>query len=45
MKYLAYALGVKLAITGVVLYVLWRRRQRELEEIAANDVYALSYLK
>jgi hypothetical protein len=45
MKYFAYALGVKVAITGAVLYLLWRRRQRELEELAANDIYALTYLK
>ncbi len=45
MKYVLYALGVKLAITGVVLFVLWQRRQRQLEEIAANDTYALDYLK
>jgi HAMP domain-containing protein len=45
MKYFFYALGVKLAITGVVLYVLWRRRQQQLEELAANDTYALDYLK
>jgi hypothetical protein len=44
-KYFLYALGVKLAITGVVLFVLWKRRQQQLEEIAANDIYALDYLK
>ncbi|HZP11803.1 MAG TPA: hypothetical protein VFB36_05215 [Nevskiaceae bacterium] len=45
MKYVLYGLGIKLAITGVVLFVLWKRRQHQLEEIAANDVYALNYLK
>ena len=38
LKYVLYALGIKVAITGVVLYVLWRRRQAQLEEFAANDI-------
>ena len=27
MKYVWYALGIKLGITAVVLFVLWRRRK------------------
>ena len=46
MKYVLYALGIKVAVTGVVLYVLWRRRQAALQdEFASDDVpYALDWL-
>jgi len=37
MKYVWYALGIKVAVTAVVLFVLWKRRQAQLEEEPALE--------
>jgi len=36
-KYLWYALGIKVAITGVVLLMLWKRRQESLKDDLALE--------